>query len=66
MNEEDASKEEWIKYNPLTYSYETKDGTTVGAELIYSAKCLADVLHIAKIRHNQRISKQADRANCNR
>ena len=45
---------EWIRYNMLTDSYNTPDGTSVSALLVDSACCLADVLHIASIRAKQR------------
>ena len=44
----------WVRFNPLTQSYETRDGTSVAAEVIESVKCLADVLRIASIREDQR------------
>ncbi len=41
------------KYNPLTHSYETQDGTTVAAEV-----CDSNVLLAATIREQQRIVKE--------
>jgi hypothetical protein len=41
-------------YNPLTATYDTKDGTSVAAELVDNVECLADVLHISSIRSTQR------------
>ena len=45
---------DWVKYNPLMHTYDTPDGTMVSAELVDSAQCMADVLHIANIRAQQR------------
>jgi hypothetical protein len=42
------------EFNPLTYTYDTKDGTNVAAEVCDSVECLADVFHIANIRQTQR------------
>jgi hypothetical protein len=47
-------KREWVRYNPLTATHETPDGTSVPAELVESACCLADVLRIASMRYEQR------------
>lgn len=44
----------WTRYNPLTCSYETPDGTSVAEEVADNANCLVDVLHIATIRDKQR------------
>jgi phage terminase large subunit-like protein len=44
----------WVKYNPLTATYDTPDGTSVAAEVVDSVQCLADVLHIAQIRADTR------------
>ena len=46
--------DEWVRYNTLTMCYETRDGTSVAAELVDSIQCFADVLRIAKIREEQR------------
>lgn len=46
--------ESWVRYNPLTHTYDTPDGTRVAAELVDSVACMADVLHIAGIREKQR------------
>ena len=45
---------EWVTYNPATATYDTPDGTRIGAELVDSVECLADVLHIARLRKKQR------------
>lgn len=45
---------EWIVFNPLTYTYDSRDGTSVPAEMVGSANCLADVLNIAVMRSRQR------------
>lgn len=47
----------WTRYNEQTATYDTKDGTKVAAELVDEVMCLADVLHIAKIREAQRATK---------
>lgn len=47
-------KGEWVRYNNLTDTYDTRDGTKVSAMLIDGASCLADILHIADIREKQR------------
>ena len=44
----------WVRYNPLTHTYDTPDGTRVAAELIDNVQCLADVIRIAGIREKQR------------
>jgi hypothetical protein len=44
----------WVRFNALTHCYETKDGTSVPAELCDSVVCLADIFYIAKLRANQR------------
>jgi hypothetical protein len=41
-------------YNPRTDTYDTSDGTAVGAELIHGAKNIEDVFWIATIREQQR------------
>ena len=48
------AQDEWVKYNHLTRTYDTKDGTSVSAELMDSACCLLDFLHIADVRSKQR------------
>jgi len=45
---------QWDRYNPLTDSYDTPDGTSVAAYLVEQANCLADFLAIASIREKQR------------
>tara|TARA_R110000868_G_scaffold215878_1_gene466021 strand:+ start:306 stop:644 length:339 start_codon:yes stop_codon:yes gene_type:complete len=47
-------KREWVTYSPVTVTYDTPDGTSVAAELVDNAQCLADVLHISLIRGQQR------------
>jgi hypothetical protein len=51
----------WVKYNHLTDTYDTKDGTSVAAELVDSYECIADVIRVAHIRYVQRIEKKHDR-----
>jgi len=48
------STKPWVAYNPLTQTYDTKDGTRVAAELVDNVTCLVDVVRIATIRENQR------------
>ena len=48
---------DWVAYNHLTNTYDTKDGTTVAVELFENAQCFADILHIARIRDEQRETK---------
>jgi hypothetical protein len=45
---------EWMQYDVATHTYRTKDGTVIAAELVDNISCLADVLYIATIRHEQR------------
>lgn len=49
----------WIRYNPLTSTYDTRDGTCVAAELVDNAQCLAHVLRIYQIRAEQRSANSA-------
>ena len=44
----------WVFFNEKTATYETRDGTKVAAELADEVTCFAEVLHIAKIRGDQR------------
>lgn len=44
----------WMTYNPLTATYDTRDGTQVAAELVETVQCFADVLYISRIRSDQR------------
>lgn len=50
------STDGWVRFNHLTWMYETKDGTEIPAETVDSVQCLADVLRIADIREKQRIT----------
>ncbi len=45
---------QWTAFNPLTQMVETVDGTEIAMELTDNVECLADVLHIAKLRDDQR------------
>lgn len=45
---------QWVRFSPLTHTYDTPDGTAVAGELVDNAQTLADVLHIASIREKQR------------
>lgn len=45
---------EWVRYNPHTDTYDTRDGTKVSAALIDEVETLADIFHIADIREKQR------------
>jgi hypothetical protein len=49
-----STARQWVRFNPLTNSYDTPDGTRIAAELVDSVKGLADILYIAGIRANQR------------
>lgn len=44
----------WVRFNSETYSYETKDGTTVAAEVVDNCNSLLDVLNVSIIRERQR------------
>lgn len=55
-----AGPSEWARFNPLTHTYDTPDGTRVAAELVERATCLADVLHIATVRAKQRTAKATE------
>lgn len=50
------SDDQWVRFNNRTQCYETKDGTSVSAELVENAQCLADVLHVSNIREKQRMA----------
>lgn len=50
----------WTTFNPLTQMVETRDGTEVAVELTDNVTCLADALHIAKIRDDQRLEEVPD------
>lgn len=47
-------KQDWVKYNTMTHTYDTPDGTSVAAELVDNVRSLVDVLYIATIREKQR------------
>jgi hypothetical protein len=47
-------EDNWIRWNPLTKMYDTKDGTKVCGSLYSNIRCLADVLYICQIRYKQR------------
>lgn len=49
-----STAREWVRFNPLTDTYDTPDGTHIPAELADSVECLADVLRIAQLRDQQR------------
>lgn len=44
----------WVYFNPMTYTYDTTDGTCIPADMADNVQCLADVFHIALIREKQR------------
>ena len=44
----------WVKWNPLTQTYDTPDGTSVAGELVNNAQTMLDALRIATIRGQQR------------
>lgn len=45
--------DDWEVFNPLTFMYETKDGTKVCASF-FEIHCLADIFTICEIRQKQR------------
>lgn len=49
------------KFNHLTQTYDTQDGTKVAAELVENVQCLADVFVITNIRQDQREQQEAAR-----
>jgi hypothetical protein len=51
---EPMASDPWVRYNPATNTYDTKDGTKVASEVVESVECLADVLRVATIREKQR------------
>ena len=52
------SERPWVKYNPLTATYDTPDGTKIAQEVADNVSSLADVLHVANIREGQRATQQ--------
>ncbi len=61
-NQSPIPARDWVKYNSLTATYDTPDGTRVAAELVDNAQCLADVLNISIIRENQRSKRTSEAA----
>jgi hypothetical protein len=53
---------QWVRYNHLTDTYDTRDGTKIAAGLVRNANCLADILRIASIREEQRAQLKLDKA----
>lgn len=53
--------DQWIRFNPLTQTYDTRDGTHVAAELVENVQCLADALCVAAIREEQRAQSSPTR-----
>lgn len=49
--------QDWIQYNPLTDTYDTRDRTKVSAMLVDGASTFADIINIADLREKQRLSK---------
>ena len=47
-------QKEWVRYNELTGTYDTRDGTKVAAELVENAASLLDIFYIAFIRKEKR------------
>ena len=45
---------DWVRYDLLRHGYVTGDGTFVAAEIVDRQQCFADVLHVARIRSDQR------------
>jgi hypothetical protein len=56
MSDRKCADQPWVRYNPMTATYDTPDGTSVPAEIVDSACCLADVLRISLIRAAQRVA----------
>jgi hypothetical protein len=49
--------EEWVAWSPLSNTFDTKDGTTVAAEIIDNVSCMLDIFYVADIREKQRKEK---------
>lgn len=49
-----AGERPWVRHNHLTATYDTPDGTRVAQEVVDNVESLADVLHVATIREDQR------------
>lgn len=54
MEKQIGDSKEWVRYNQLTHTYDTKDGTMVCASLVDNAETMLDIFYIASIRHQQR------------
>lgn len=52
---------QWVSRNDRTATYDTPDGTRVAVELIDNVACLANVVHIAEIREEQRAARAVSR-----
>lgn len=48
---------EWVQFNHLTQSVESRDGTAVAVEVTDNVQCFADVMHIAGVREQQRAAQ---------
>lgn len=53
----DDAGDDWVQFNPMTMTYDTKDGTKVAAELFCGPESLAGYLYIAQIRAEQRAAR---------
>lgn len=53
-----------VQYNPLTDTYDTRDGTQISAIVIDDVSSLADVLFIAILRDEQRKQRKAREQQC--
>ena len=53
----------WMRYDPLTDTYDTRDGTKLPGEIYHGAVCFLDVLYIAHIIENQRAAIKAAKEN---
>ena len=53
-------RSDWVAYNHLTNTHDTKDRTNVAAELFENAQCFSDIMYIARIRDEQRETKRSN------
>lgn len=49
----------WMRYDELTDTYDTRDGTKLPGEIYHGTVCFLDVLYIAHIMENQRAAIKA-------
>jgi hypothetical protein len=55
--------DDWITFNELDQTYDTRDGTRVAAEIVEMACCLGDILYISQLRYEQRQKRKQNEAN---